>query len=121
MEMNFTKSYLADVFPLNGVLDGAVVSKKGDITFAWKLSLPAITTQGESAYDAMIGRLSAAIRNLPPYTIVHKQDSFLYRKYNPMKGILTAGYIFATNAAPSLHSRRRMRCGILPYRRPSSA
>ena len=81
MEMNFTKSYLTEVFPLNGVIDGAIVSKKGDVTFAWKLGLPAITTQGESAYDAMIGRLSAAIRNLPPYTIVHKQDSFNYRKY----------------------------------------
>ena len=81
MEMNFTKSYLTEVFPLNGVMDGAIVSKKGDVTFAWKLGLPAITTQGESAYDAMIGRLSAAIRNLPPYTIVHKQDSFNYRKY----------------------------------------
>ena len=81
MEMNFTKSYLTEVFPLNAVIDGAIVSKKGDVTFAWKLGLPAITTQGESAYDAMIGRLSAAIRNLPPYTIVHKQDSFNYRKY----------------------------------------
>lgn len=28
MEMNFTKSYLTEVFPLNGVIDGAIVSKK---------------------------------------------------------------------------------------------
>lgn len=94
MEINFSSRTLSDVFPLNGVIDDAIVSKKGDVTFGWKIVLPAITTQGELAYDNIIGRLSAAIRNLPPYTLVHKQDMFTYRFYKgePADGFLAQAY-----------------------------
>ena len=83
MEMNFSKVDLSAVFPLCEVLDDVIVSKKGDLTFGWRVILPPAYTFDEGEYDDLVGRLSGAARNLPDWTIIHKQDVFTHRKYEP--------------------------------------
>lgn len=68
-------------YPLLSVMDGAILSKRGDITFGWEMSLPAAFRCDEEAYDSMVATLASAIALLDDYTVVHKQDIFMYRNY----------------------------------------
>lgn len=94
MEMNYSKIDLGRVFPLSDVVDNAIISKKGDITFGWAITLPSAYTFDESDYDALISRLSSAARNLPPWSILHKQDIFTHDSYEmgETRGFLGSEY-----------------------------
>ena len=48
-------------YPLLSVMDGAILSKRGDITFGWEMSLPAAFRCDEEAYDSMVATLATAI------------------------------------------------------------
>lgn len=77
-----TEREFRDWVPLMGVMDGCLVSKRGDMTFGWKLTLPTAFTVNEEGYDSIIHSFVQAFKNLPAWCVVHKQDVFRYDIYH---------------------------------------
>jgi len=86
MEMQQSARQFDRIFPLMGMKDGVVISKRGDLTVGWELTLPDAFSLLESDYDEMAGALASAVRILPPWTMVHRQDVYLYEPYKPKEG-----------------------------------
>ena len=83
-------STLEAKLPLLAVEHGCLVSKDADLTIAFKLELPELFTVTESEYEAMHSAWHKAIKVLPNYSIVHKQDWFIQENYAPeIKGELS--------------------------------
>ena len=85
---------IRDNFPVMNGGDGVILSKRGDICLGWELQLPPAFRCNEEKYDSLVGTLSAAIQLLPDYTIVHKQDVFMRKRYEAEKvsGFLEKAY-----------------------------
>ena len=82
MEMNISSRDFWETFPILTVKDGIIVSKRGDITVGWKLTLPPAYSIGQDAYSDLNQRMHGAIRSLPPWMLVHRQDMYLKRRYS---------------------------------------
>lgn len=67
---------LREYIPIMQITDGCVVSKRGDLTFGWRVYLPVAYTVNEAGYDSIIASFMQAYKILPPWCIVHKQDIF---------------------------------------------
>lgn len=81
MEMNINVTDMERVFPLEGVDEGYILSRCGDVTVGWELTLPAAFSVDTDSYDAMLRSLAAAVRSLPDWWMVHRQDVYLERSY----------------------------------------
>lgn len=68
-------------FPLLAVEENCIVTKDADVTVAFRLELPELFTVTSEEYEAMHGAWHKAIKVLPHYTIVHKQDWFIKERY----------------------------------------
>ncbi|GEP94501.1 transposase [Chitinophaga cymbidii] len=58
-----------------------MLSRQGDITLAYQLTLPEIFTLSDKDYEALHQTWLKAIRLLPVHTILHKQDWFMQATY----------------------------------------
>lgn len=74
---------LESKFPQMSVENGCIVSKEADITVAFEVTLPEIYTVTAAEYEAIHGALCKAIKVLPDFSIVHKQDWFVQDSYKP--------------------------------------
>ncbi len=85
---------IRDNFPVMNGGDGVILSKRGDICVGWELVLPPAFRCNEAAYDSLVASLAAAIQLLPDYTIVHKQDVFMRKRYasEQVSGFLEQAY-----------------------------
>ncbi|MGN6602455.1 MAG: TraG family conjugative transposon ATPase [Ginsengibacter sp.] len=72
---------LRDILPLLGVEHDCVLSKQGDVTIAYELTLPELFTLSDQEYEAFHQAFIKAIKILPKHTIFHKQDWFTQIKY----------------------------------------
>ena len=72
---------LESKFPLLSVEQGCMVSKDADITVAFRVELPELFTVTSTEYEAMHSAWHKAIKVLPNYSIVHKQDWFIKEDY----------------------------------------
>ncbi len=72
---------LADILPVWKIENGCLLSKKGDVTVAFRVTLPEIFTLSNDEYDALHQVWLKAIKVLPTGTIMHKQDWFMKAKY----------------------------------------
>jgi conjugation system TraG family ATPase len=70
-------------FPLLAVENGCIVSKDADITVAFRVELPELFTVTRAEYEAIHSAWYKAIKVLPGYSIVHKQDFFITENYQP--------------------------------------
>ncbi len=70
------------LMPIGAADDDCVISKRGDITFGWRVFLPVAYTVNEAGYDSIIASFMQAYRLLPEWCIVHKQDIFKYDYYH---------------------------------------
>lgn len=77
-----TSRELREYIPFIFVKDGCVFSKRGDMTFGWKVWLSVAYTVNEAGYDSIISSFLQAYKLLPPYTVVHKQDIFKFDTYH---------------------------------------
>lgn len=75
------EKWLKDLFPIMDVEHDCILSKQGDITVAYKVELPEIFTLSNDEYEAFHQAWVKAIKVLPIYTVLHKQDWFVDRKY----------------------------------------
>ena len=69
--------------PLLAVEHGCIISKDADITVAFEVVLPELFTLTSQEYEAMHSAWCKAIKVLPHYSVVHKQDWFVSEKYRP--------------------------------------
>ena len=83
MEMKQPSTTFDRIFPLMGMKDGVLISKRGDITLGWELTLPDSYSLLENEYDEMVSSLASAVRILPPWMMLHRQDVYLFRDYTP--------------------------------------
>lgn len=74
---------LESKFPLLGVENNCIVSKDADITAAFEVVLPEVYTVTAQEYEAKHGAWCKAIKVLPDYCVVHKQDWFVKENYKP--------------------------------------
>ena len=74
---------LESKLPLLAVEHGCIISKDADITVAFEVALPELFTVTSQEYEAMHGAWCKAIKVLPHYSVVHKQDWFVSEKYRP--------------------------------------
>ena len=73
-------------FPLLAVEGGCIVSKDADITVAFRVNLPELFTVTSAEYEAIHAAWVKAVKVLPDYTVIHKQDWFISEKYCPRAG-----------------------------------
>lgn len=74
-------STLESKFPILRVENNCIISKFADITAAYRISLPELFTLTGEEYEALHGAWLKALKVLPDYTVVHKQDFFIEERY----------------------------------------
>jgi conjugation system TraG family ATPase len=74
---------LESKFPLLAVENGCIISKDADVTVAFRVELPELFTVTSSEYEAIHSAWTKAIKVLPNWSVVHKQDFFIKENYQP--------------------------------------
>lgn len=74
---------LESKFPLLSVENDVIVSKDADVTVAFRVELPELYTVTSPEYEAIHSAWVKAMKVLPDYSIVHKQDIFIRENYKP--------------------------------------
>jgi len=69
------------VFPVYKVEKDCILSMQGDITIGYELALPEIFTLSDRDYEAYHQSWVKAIRLLPAFSVLHKQDWFTGSQY----------------------------------------
>lgn len=72
---------LQKLLPLYNIEQDCIISKQGDITLVYELTLPEIFTLSTEDYEHLHHVWLRAIKMLPPGTIVHKQDWYMEDNY----------------------------------------
>lgn len=70
-------------FPLLAIENNCIISKEGDLTVCFRVRLPEIFTVGTDVYESIHSSWCKAIKTLPDYSILHKQDWYLKEQYQP--------------------------------------
>lgn len=77
------KSTLEQKFPLLAVENGCILSKDADITVVFRVRLPELFTVSAAGYETVHSSWCKALKVLPDYSIVLKQDWFCKENYAP--------------------------------------
>lgn len=72
---------LENKFPLLAVEHDCIISKDADITIAYRVELPELFTVTSPEYEAMHASWLKAIKVLPNYSVLLKQDWFIQEDY----------------------------------------
>ncbi len=83
MRNTLKASTLESKFPLLSVEHGCIVSKDADVTVGFRVELPELYTVTSAEYEAIHSTWVKAMKVLPDYCIVHKQDIFIRETYKP--------------------------------------
>lgn len=70
-------------FPLLCVENGCIVSKDADLTVVFEVELPELYTVTSAEYEAIHSSWIKAVKVLPNYSVVCKQDWFTKETYHP--------------------------------------
>ena len=79
--MNIASIPLDAIFPTLCIQDNVIVSKRGEITLGWKVSLPSLCSLTEADHLERLDTLCSAVQSLGPNFIVHRQDWFTKGNY----------------------------------------
>lgn len=81
---NTTKTTtLENKFPLLAVENNCLLSKEADITVCFEVHLPELFTVASAEYAAIHSTWCKAIKTLPDFTVIHKQDWYIKENYTP--------------------------------------
>ncbi|MFR9611497.1 MAG: TraG family conjugative transposon ATPase [Rikenellaceae bacterium] len=98
---------LESKFPLLAVESGCIVSKDSDITIAYRVELPELYTLTAAEYESLHTTWIKAIKVLPNYSIIHKQDWFTSERYESKESadntFLSNAFEHHFNERPYLH------------------
>lgn len=111
---------LKDILPIMGIEHDSILSKNGDVTIAYEVSLPELFTLSDQEYEMVHQALIKAIKVLPKYSVFHKQDWFTEAKYGADfsgndKSFLTRSSERFFNERPYLDHR----CYIMITKKPA--
>lgn len=81
MKMSATYTDWDRIFPLTAIEGDLAFTLKGDLMTGWELTLPEAFGLIEDDYDSMIRSFASAIRALPDYTMMHRQDVYTKHPY----------------------------------------
>ncbi len=76
------EKWLKNISPIMDVEHDCILSKQGDISIVFKVTLPEIFTQSDEDYEALHQGLVKAIKVLPKHSVFHKQDWFIQKNIN---------------------------------------
>lgn len=76
------EKWMKDIWPIMDVEHDCILSKQGDITVVFKVELPEVFTLSDQEYEAFHHAWVKAIKVLPKYSVLHKQDWFVDSKYH---------------------------------------
>ncbi|MDO5615658.1 MAG: TraG family conjugative transposon ATPase [Cruoricaptor ignavus] len=101
---------LESKFPLLAIEGTCVLSKEADISIGFEIALPELFTISSDHYDNLHAIWHKAIKVLPDFCIVHKQDWFTKENYEPNiqkenLSFLTRSYERHFNERPFLNHR----------------
>jgi conjugation system TraG family ATPase len=65
------------------VENNCILSKDADITACFEVRLPELFTVASAEYEAIHSAWHKAIKTLPDFTVVHKQDWYIKENYDP--------------------------------------
>lgn len=74
---------LENKFPLLAVENNCILSKDADITACFEVRLPELFTVASAEYEAIHSAWHKAIKTLPDFTVIHKQDWYIKESYAP--------------------------------------
>lgn len=77
MRNTFKAATLESKFPLLSVEHSCIISKDADVTVGFRVELPELYTVTAEEYEAIHSTWVKAMKVLPDYSIVHKQDIFI--------------------------------------------
>ncbi|GHV38083.1 hypothetical protein FACS1894179_00830 [Bacteroidia bacterium] len=83
MRNTLTAATLESKFPLLAVEYDCILSKDADITVAYRVELPELFTVTSAEYEAIHAAWAKAIKVLPNYSVILKQDWFTEEDYKP--------------------------------------
>ena len=83
MRNNLKATTLESKFPLLSVEQGCIISKDADITVAYCVTLPELFTVTSVEYESIHTAWCKAVKVLPTYSIITKQDWFIQERYQP--------------------------------------
>ncbi len=69
------------VFPVYKVEHDCIISRQGDVTLAYEVTLPEIFSLSNEEYEALHHVWVKAIKVLPQHSVFHKQDWFVAEKH----------------------------------------
>ena len=112
---------LSKVFPIYKVENDCILSKQGDVTLAYEVTLPEIFTLSDQEYEAFHQILIKAIKVLPAYSVFHKQDWFVAQKYK--SDFENKETSFLTRASERFFNERAYldhKCYVMISRKPAN-
>jgi len=74
---------LENKFPLLAVENSCILSKDADITACFEVHLPELFTVASAEYEAIHAAWQKAVKTLPDFTVIHKQDWYIKENYDP--------------------------------------
>ena len=74
---------IEDIIPVEATCGDCLIGNRGDVTIGWELALPQMYSLTGEDYDALLSGMMAAARMLDPWTVIHRQDVYTYRTYEP--------------------------------------
>jgi conjugation system TraG family ATPase len=76
-------STLESKFPLLAVEENCIISKEADVTACFRVHLPELFTVAAPEYEAIHSAWHKAVKTLPEYVVIHKQDWYIKENYAP--------------------------------------
>lgn len=108
------------VFPIYKVEHDCILSKQGDVTLAFDVTLPEIFTLSDQEYEAFHQVLVKAIKVLPNNTVFHKQDWFLSRKHQPQFEGKENSFLSRSSEQFLMNALTDHKCYIMLTRKPAN-
>ncbi|MFR9625152.1 MAG: TraG family conjugative transposon ATPase [Rikenellaceae bacterium] len=105
MRQTLRATTLQRKFPILSVENGCIVSKFADLTYAYRVELPEIFTLATSEYEAMQSAWVKALKTLPNYTVIHKQDWYVNEEYKATQQSSFLGNAYESHFAGRQHLR----------------
>jgi conjugation system TraG family ATPase len=109
-----------EILPILGVEHDSILSKQGDVTIAFKVTLPEIFSLSNEDYEAFHQAWIKAIKILSKHSVFHKQDWFVDKKHEP--DFTREDSSFLTRCSERFFNERPFldhRCYILLTKKPA--
>lgn len=111
---------LDDILPIFGVEHDCILSKQGDVTIVYEVTLPELFTLSDNEYETLHQCLIRAIKILAAGTVFHKQDWFTESKH--AADFSAIGVSFLSRASERFFNERPYldhQCYIMLTRKPA--